>query len=90
MIDSYQAILDRLQDCPEVQAQNSRRILGLLAHAFRPLKYREVCDGIVFHKEHGILNEETKLEKGVLDICKPLIEVRQHGHVSLVHFTARA
>jgi hypothetical protein len=88
---SYQAILDRLRDCPsEIQVENSHRILGLLTHALRPLKYYEVCDGIVFYKERGILNEVTKLGKGVLDMCKPLIEIRQHGYVSLVHFTARA
>jgi hypothetical protein len=72
-----------------VQRQSAQRILGLIAFALRPLKCHEICDGLVFQEEHGILNEETKLGGRLLDICKPLIEDRRAGYVSLVHFSAR-
>ncbi|KAI3317050.1 hypothetical protein HD806DRAFT_516144 [Xylariaceae sp. AK1471] len=87
----YGAILNRLQAYPdETQQIRARRILGFLACALRPLKCQELCDGLVFLDDDGVLNEETKLGKGALDICKPLIEERAGGQASLVHFTARS
>jgi hypothetical protein len=49
----------------------------------------EICSGIVFCEEDGNLNDESKLGKGILDICKPLIEEREGEMVTLVHFSAR-
>lgn len=66
----------------------AERILGWLAFAYRSLKAWEICDGLVFH-ENKNLNEETKLNAGVLDICKPLIEQRDNETIALVHFSAR-
>lgn len=86
---SYENILTRLQSRgDEYQRLRAERILGWLAFARRPLKAWEICDGLVFH-EGEILNEETKLGAGVLDICKPLIEEHDGGTIALVHFSAR-
>ncbi|KAK1458952.1 NACHT domain-containing protein [Colletotrichum melonis] len=65
------------------------RILGLLTLSLRPMKGFEVCDAIVFHKDHGKLDSTTKLNQKILNLCKPLIEEKPSGQVSLVHFTAR-
>lgn len=86
---SYENILTRLRSRgDEKQQLRAERILGWLAFACRPLKAWEICDGLVFH-EGKILNEETKLGAGVLDICKPLIEERDNETIALVHFSAR-
>jgi hypothetical protein len=89
LYDRYKFILDRIQkQTDEQQRIRARHILGWLAFACRPLKVWEVCSGIVFH-EDGNLNDESKLGKGILDICKPLIEERNGEIVALVHFSAR-
>ena len=86
---SYENILTRLRSCgDESQQLRAERILGWLTFACRPLKAWEICDGLVFH-ESKILNEETKLGAGVLDICKPLIEEHDNETIALVHFSAR-
>lgn len=86
---SYENILSRLRSRgDEHQQLRAERILGWLAFACRPLKAWEICDGLVFH-ESKILNEETKLGAGVLEICKPLIEERDNETIALVHFSAR-
>jgi len=72
----------------ERQQIRTEQILSWLAFACRPLKAWEVCAGIVFH-ENGNLNDESKLGKGILDICKPLIEEREGETIALVHFSAR-
>lgn len=35
------------------------------------------------------MNDETRLDIGILDICKPLIEERKGETIALVHFSAR-
>jgi hypothetical protein len=90
LYDRYKFILDRIQkQTDEQQRIRARHILGWLAFACRPLKVWEVCSGIVFHNEDGNLDDESKLGKGILDICKPLIEERDGEIVTLVHFSAR-
>lgn len=73
----------------ETQRLRAECILGWLTFAYRPLRYWEICDGLVFSDERGDINEETKLGRGVLDICKPLIEDREGQLAGLVHFSAR-
>ncbi|KAL0782609.1 hypothetical protein CaCOL14_000515 [Colletotrichum acutatum] len=86
----YQTILNRIKDNESDLNQTiCERILGLLTLSLRPMKGFEVCDAIVFHKDHGKLDSTTKLNKKVLNLCKPLIEEKPSGQVSLVHFTAR-
>ena len=86
---AYGSILNRIQaQLDESQRVKAKAILSWLAFAYRPLQSFELCDALVF-SENRVLDEQTKLGKGVLDICKPLIEERE-GHVfALVHFSAR-
>ena len=86
---AYGRILDRIQaQMDESQHAKAKTVLSWLAFAYRPLRSFELCDALVF-SENRVLDEQTKLGKGVLDICKPLIEERE-GHIfALVHFSAR-
>ncbi|KIX08531.1 uncharacterized protein Z518_03187 [Rhinocladiella mackenziei CBS 650.93] len=79
----------RLQTCHDFQKWQVKHILSWLALSYRPLKWWEVCDAIVFHNKHSSLNDYTKLQKIVLDICKPLIEEHNDQTISLVHFSVR-
>ncbi|KAL9113800.1 MAG: hypothetical protein Q9227_002246, partial [Pyrenula ochraceoflavens] len=94
-IRGLQSVVDRLPKGlngvypDENQQLNARRILGFMAFAFRPLKFFEVCDGLVFQDDHGVLDEETRLGKGILDICKPLIEEQASGLMYLTHFSVK-
>ncbi|KAL9622931.1 MAG: hypothetical protein Q9160_002649 [Pyrenula sp. 1 TL-2023] len=86
----YKSILDRIGKYPDENQQlHARKILGLMAFALRPLRYYEVCDGLVFQDDHGVLNEDTRVGKGILNICKPLIEEQTAGLMSLVHFSVK-
>ena len=89
LASAYGSILNRIQaQMDESQRVKAKAILSWLAFAYRPLQSFELCDALVF-SEKRVLDEQTKLGKGVLDICKPLIEERE-GHVfALVHFSAR-
>lgn len=88
--DVYKAILGRLDhEADQIKIRRINDILGCLAFAVRPLKVWEVCDLITLHEKDGVINEQTKLGVGILDICKPLVE-EQDGHIiTLVHFSAR-
>ena len=73
---AYRSILTRIQaQMDESQRVKAKAILSWLAFAYRPLQSFELCDALVF-SEDRVLDEQTKLGKGVLDICKPLMEVR--------------
>ncbi|OQU94466.1 NACHT domain-containing protein [Cladophialophora immunda] len=85
----YASILRRLQGaCKGQQKVQLQHILGWLTFSYRPLKVHELCDLVVFRNHHS-LNDSTKLQKGVLDICKPLLEEHEDRTVRLVHFSAR-
>jgi hypothetical protein len=86
---AYGRILSRIQaQMDESQHVKAKAILSWLAFAYRPLQSFELCDALVF-SENRVLDEQTKLGKGVLDICKPLIEEREGYVFALVHFSAR-
>jgi hypothetical protein len=65
------------------------RILEWLACSCRLMKMREVQDGIVFHADNMVLNDETKLSPAVLDLCKPLIEEGPNKTIDFVHYSAK-
>jgi hypothetical protein len=86
----YGFILDRIRSRLDEQQQlQAQIILGWLTFACRYMKVWEVCSAIVFHDKAGALSDESQLHKGILDICKPLIEVRGGDVVALVHASAR-
>jgi hypothetical protein len=53
------------------------------------LKSHEVEDGIVLNNRGMVLNEQTKLVTGVMDLCKPLIEEGPKNTVDFVHYSAK-
>jgi hypothetical protein len=89
-ISRYGRILDRIKAHADTNQQDKAlKILEWLVFAFRPLKYYEVTDGIVFKIGSDVIDESTKLRKGILDVCRPLIEERTDNIVDLVHFSAK-
>ena len=90
LLHRYAAILNRIQKpCNEQKILRLKHIFGWLAFSYRPLKVHELCDLLIFQKKHSVLNDDTKLQKSVLDICKPLLEEHEDHTVALVHFSAR-
>jgi hypothetical protein len=66
------------------------RVLGWLACSFRPLKIYEIQDGVTLHPANTILSDETKPDKTIVDLCKPLIEEDLQGNtVDFVHYSAK-
>jgi hypothetical protein len=65
------------------------RILEWLACSCRLMRIHEVRDGIVFHTDNLVLDEDTRLPSGVLDLCKPLIEEGPNHTIDFVHGSAR-
>ncbi|EXJ71755.1 uncharacterized protein A1O5_05565 [Cladophialophora psammophila CBS 110553] len=65
------------------------RILEWLACSCRLMKMREVQDGIVFHADNMVLDDETKLSPAVMNLCKPLIEEGPNKTVDFVHYSAK-
>ena len=59
-----------------------------MACSYRPLKVHEILDGIVFEGSAD-LSERTKLNRNILDLCKPLIEEGPGDTIEFVHFSAR-
>jgi hypothetical protein len=60
-----------------------------MACSFRPLKTFEIQDGLVFTTPDSLLNDETKPNKSLLDLCKPIIEEGVGNTVDFVHFSAK-
>ena len=65
------------------------RILGWMACSYRVLKSYELLDGISFNTSDITLTPKTRTQKGVLDLCRPLIEDGPGGTVDFVHFSAK-
>ena len=65
------------------------RILEWLACSCRLMKMHEVQDGIAFHADNLILDDDTKLSPAVLDLCKPLIEEGPNKTIDFVHYSAK-
>lgn len=65
------------------------RILEWMACSFRTLKTYEILDGIAIRPECTTLSRRTKLDKAVLDHCRPLIEDGPSNTIDFVHFSAK-
>jgi hypothetical protein len=90
VVNRYERILKRVKN--ELGQQNSQkaiRILEWIACSFRVLKLYEVQDGIVFDKLGTILDEDSKMNARILDLCKPLVQDGPNNTVEFVHFSAK-
>lgn len=87
---SYRRILDRIQsEYSKYSSEKAILILQWMACSFRPLKTFEIQDGLVFATPDSLLNDETKPNKSLLDLCKPIIEEGVGNTVDFVHFSAK-
>lgn len=65
-------------------------ILGIIATATRPLKWREVQGALAIDLEKQEINFlKRRISKMPKEICSSLVEERANGNVELVHATAR-
>lgn len=86
----YRRILNRIQsEYSKYSSEKAILILQWMACSFRPLKSFEIRDGLVFAAPDSLLNDETKPNKSLLDLCKPIIEEGVGGTVDFVHFSAK-
>ncbi|KAJ9503773.1 hypothetical protein H2202_000912 [Exophiala xenobiotica] len=88
--EAYGRILQRVtKEMDAKEYAKAIRILEWLACSCRLMKMREVQDGIVFHANNMVLDDETKLSPAVLDLCKPLIEEGPNKTIDFVHYSAK-
>lgn len=78
-----------MDDLDTQSSKKAVRILQWLACSFRLLKSHEVQDGTVFNTRGLLLDEQTKLVDGFLDLCKPLIEEGHKNTIDFVHYSAK-
>ena len=87
---AYGRIIERIQkDMSESNRAKAVRILSWIAFSCRPLKVHELLDGVTLHEGNLLLNETSRLEVSVLDLCKPIIEGTHDKVVEFVHFSAK-
>ena len=77
-----------MKDLSSSSREKALQILRWVACSFRVLKIYEVLDGVVFER-NASLSERTKLNRNILDLCKPLIEIGPGETVEFVHFSAK-
>jgi hypothetical protein len=65
------------------------RILEWMACSYRLLKGYEILDGIAFRPGCTSLNSRTKINREVLNLCRPLIEDGPLDTIDFVHFSAK-
>ena len=87
---AYGRIIERIQkDMSEGNRAKTVRILSWIAFSCRPLKVHELLDGVTLHEDNLVLNEISRLEASVLELCKPIIEETHGNVVEFVHFSAK-
>jgi hypothetical protein len=78
-----------MDDLDSRSSEKAIQILQWIACSFRLLKKHEVQDGVIFKKRGLVLDEQTKVVPGFLDLCKPLIEEGPKNTVDFVHYSAK-
>jgi hypothetical protein len=74
---------------PTIARYMAIRILEWMACSYRILKRYELLDGITIDASNKTLTPKTKIQKEILDLCRPLIEESSAGIVDFVHFSAK-
>lgn len=89
MIHSYGRTIDSLrQRLSHEDYIVATKIFAWVSFAERPLKEQEILTGLVLAGEHGVVNNDTRLARRILDAAKPLVEVMNNS-VTFVHFTVK-
>ena len=73
----------------DVNMNKATRILEWIAFARRPLRTHELLDGITLHAGNQVLDETSRQQAGVLELCKPIIEDGPGRTIQFVHFSAK-
>ena len=77
-----------MKELSSASREKAVRVLEWIACSYRILKAHEILDGIVF-KGSASLTDRTKLNRSILDLCKPLIEEGPGDTIDFVHFSAK-
>lgn len=86
----YQTILERIETrADDKQKIYVRNIFTWMVYSREPLQSWEICAALVFSVPGQQLNDRTRLEKGVIDCCKPLLEEHVDGRLSFIHFSVK-
>lgn len=87
---AYGRIIERIQkDMSDNNRYKTLRILSWIAFSCRPLKIHELLDGVTLHEGNLVLDESSRLDVSVLDLCKPIIEEGNGKTIEFVHFSAK-
>jgi hypothetical protein len=86
----YQKILGRICNVGSLQKCGGvPRILGLICFAQRPMHKQEVLHALAVPSIDSVLQSLEVPAAGILDHCKPLVEERSDGTLSVVHITLK-
>lgn len=88
MLHRYQQILQRIMS-DKYTCTLAVKILEWMACSYRNLKSYEVLDGIAFRPGFSILTSKGKIDKAILNHCKPLVEEGPLSTLDFVHFSAK-
>lgn len=67
----------------------ARRVLYWVAMSCRPLREHEIEAGVALQPGITVLNDRSKVQKAIVDLCCPILERRHGGVVELMHFSAK-
>lgn len=66
-----------------------RRVLYWVTTSCRPLKEHEIEAGVALQPGTTVLNDRSKVQKSIVDLCYPILERRPGGVIELMHFSAK-
>ncbi|KAL8792043.1 MAG: hypothetical protein Q9195_005384 [Heterodermia aff. obscurata] len=88
--EAYDRILDRIRTgLSTSERRQALEILNWVCCAMRPLRVREIEDGIAFQHDCAKPSMENRICRNIFDLCGPLIEELPDGSVDTVHFSAK-
>ena len=89
-LSRYDRILNRIRsDLSASERRQALEVLNWVCCAMRPLRAREIEDGIAFRLDCAKPNLQNRICRSIFDICGPLIEELPDGTVDAVHFSAK-
>ena len=53
------------------------------------MKVHELRDGVAFRKKQVTPDERNRLQRNIVELCGPIVEVLPDGIVDTVHFSAK-
>lgn len=78
-----------LDNRSDIWLEKIRMVLGWVACALRPLRWREIQAGVSIDMDNEKLNPNKRLVESPRDLFVAFVEVKTDGVVELIHRTAR-